>query len=574
MSTEFLRFILYGQTDGCKAILMLLTDPRPRGLQRGPKFAWNRGVYMLAGHLSPKVSTATANTSQTRSMSSSPASDVASNDDSASRNSLDRERILGSPPPLNGLKTDGDAPQAHQNGDADSEHLDPVQRLEQELQRTREEKDALATQYRNLLAKLTTMRTTLGNKLQQDAEELDRQEQLVQQLTAQNDDLAATVETLQSELIASNEEAEWASRELETMRSRALHDSSQETFLRERELRELQAELEQCRIERDEWEQKALQEHIEADEARTTVDSLRRDVEIERDSRRHAETNLEVEREKCVNLQSVLEDFQTSKDHDLKQAVKEYETQLIQVTQSLAEFKSRALNAELQLEESSTNNSRVQELEKEVKEKSVLVGKLRQEAVIMNEHLMEALRRLRRSSSDTNVDRRLVTNVLLSFLTTPRADSKRFEMLSLLSTILQWSDDEREKAGLQRSASSAQSPSGGSLWGRSATSSPAVKPVELQKTDETESFSRLWVEFLLTEASSGESGLPPPPRSPSRSNGSLPSTPTQASTRISPVGLNGTRRLPSFTSAAIASSPDLGVQLSSPPHKGKDRALP
>ena len=132
----------------------------------------------------------------------------------------------------------------------------------------------------------------------------------MQQLTAQNDDLAATVETLRSELIASNEEAERASRELETMRSRALHDSSQETFLRERELRELQAELEECRIERDEWEQKALQEHIEADEARTTADSLRRDVEIEREAKRHAETNLEVEREKCVNLQSVLEDFQ------------------------------------------------------------------------------------------------------------------------------------------------------------------------------------------------------------------------------------------------------------------------
>ena len=100
-------------------------------------------------------------------MSSSPASDVASNDGSASRNSLDRERILGSPPPLNGIKTDRDASQTHQNGDA--EDLDPAQRLEQELQRTREEKDALATQYRNLLAKLTTMRTTLGNKLQQDA---------------------------------------------------------------------------------------------------------------------------------------------------------------------------------------------------------------------------------------------------------------------------------------------------------------------------------------------------------------------------------------------------------------------
>ena len=47
--------------------------------------------------------------------------------------------------------------------------MDPVQRLQHELQRTKEEKDTLAAQYRNLLAKLTTMRTTLGNKLKQDA---------------------------------------------------------------------------------------------------------------------------------------------------------------------------------------------------------------------------------------------------------------------------------------------------------------------------------------------------------------------------------------------------------------------
>ncbi|KAH9899146.1 hypothetical protein C8Q73DRAFT_639698 [Cubamyces lactineus] len=505
-------------------------------------------------------------------MSSPSPSDVASNDGSAPRSSLDRERILGSPPPLNGLKPspNGDAP-------PDSDDMDPVQRLERELQRTREEKDTLATQYRNLLSKLTTMRTTLGNKLKQDAEELDRQEQLVQQLTAQNEDLAATVETLKAELIASNEEAERASKELEAMRSRALQDSAQETFLRERELRELQAELEQCRIERDEWEQKALQEHISADEARTAADTLRRDLEVEREARLRAEGSLEVEREKCNNLQSVLEDFQAAKEHDLKQATKDYESQLLQVTQSLAEYKSRALNAELQLEESSTNNTRVQELEKEVKEKSILIGKLRHEAVIMNEHLMEALRRLRRSSTDTNVDRRLVTNVLLSFLTTPRADSKRFEMLSLLATILSWSDDEREKAGLQRSNTvhSSSTSSLPSLFGRSSATTPTGKPAELDKTDETESFSRLWVEFLLTEAASGESSSPTPPKSPrspsARPNGSLPTTPTHPTTRLSPIGLAGSKRLPSFTSAAMASSPNL--QLSSPPRKGKERAV-
>ena len=53
----------------------------------------------------------------------------------------------------------------------------------------------------------------------------------------------------------------------------------------------------------------------------------------------------------------------------------------MQATQSLAEYKSRALNAELQLEESSTNSTRTQELEKEVKEKNLLIGKLRHEGL-------------------------------------------------------------------------------------------------------------------------------------------------------------------------------------------------
>jgi hypothetical protein len=51
----------------------------------------------------------------------------------------------------------------------DDEPSDPVEKLQRELERTREEKETLAAQYRNLLAKLTTMRTTLGNKLKQDA---------------------------------------------------------------------------------------------------------------------------------------------------------------------------------------------------------------------------------------------------------------------------------------------------------------------------------------------------------------------------------------------------------------------
>ncbi|KAF8888560.1 hypothetical protein BD779DRAFT_1470192 [Infundibulicybe gibba] len=159
------------------------------------------------------------------------------------------------------------------------------------------------------------------------------------------------------------------------------------------------------------------------------------------------------------------------KDHELRQAVKDYESRLDQVTQSLAEYKHRAISAEMKLEEIQANTSVTADLTKEIKEKNLLIGKLRHEA----------------------------------------------------------------------------------------------KGQELQKTDETESFSRLWVEFLLTEAAAGEGRPPPTPTSPGQNN-SLPGAPTLAS----PTKGLPPRRLSSFNMSAMASSPNL--TLGPPPsRKGKER---
>ena len=82
------------------------------------------------------------------------------------RSSGDSERNIDLPIHQNGVKdhvSDGISI-GHLNGSGD-----PVEILQRELDITREEKEKLATQYNNLLAKLTQMRTTLGTKLKQDA---------------------------------------------------------------------------------------------------------------------------------------------------------------------------------------------------------------------------------------------------------------------------------------------------------------------------------------------------------------------------------------------------------------------
>lgn len=131
----------------------------------------------------------------------------------------------------------------------------------------------------------------------------------MQQLTAEKDDLSATVETLKTELIVSHEEVERASGELDAMRTRTLQESLQ----REKELRETQLDLERSRMERDDWKRSAEQEKALSEEARSTVESLRRELEMESEGRAREAVELDLERERAENLQSVLQDFQAGK---------------------------------------------------------------------------------------------------------------------------------------------------------------------------------------------------------------------------------------------------------------------
>jgi predicted RNase H-like nuclease (RuvC/YqgF family) len=133
----------------------------------------------------------------------------------------------------------------------------------------------------------------------------------VQQLSAEKDDFNATIGTLKAELILAHEETERATRQLDAMRNQMLHESAHESLQRERELQETQFDLERCRIERDEWERSALQEQTISEELRSTLDELRRELQLLGAAKDKNALELEHEREKTANLQSVLQDFQT-----------------------------------------------------------------------------------------------------------------------------------------------------------------------------------------------------------------------------------------------------------------------
>jgi hypothetical protein len=200
---------------------------------------------------------------------------------------------------------------------------------------------------------------------------------------------------------------------------------------------------------------------------------------------------------------------QTGKELEIKSAVERMEHQLETAKTSLAEYQERAT---------------VAKYEQEIKEKNLLIGKLRHEAIILNEHLVEAMKRIKEGVSDTSVDRyvhiyslfqllccqchcnqlthcmcrQLITNLFVGFLVAPRGDRKRYDILNVIASVLQLSDEQKAQIGLIRPGSGR--PSAGHTPSPQGWMSPTGG---IGEEDDKESFTDAWISFLLKEANRG-----------------------------------------------------------------------
>jgi chromosome segregation ATPase len=125
---------------------------------------------------------------------------------------------------------------------------------------------------------------------------------------------------------------------------------------------------------------------------------------------------------------------------ELKKSVESYESQINELRKQVQAAESAANAAKATLESTQKDLERALPFEKEVKEKNLLIGKLRHEAVTLNEHLTKALRILKKGRPEDNVDRQIITNYFLHFLSIDRSDPKKFEALQLISALLGWTD--------------------------------------------------------------------------------------------------------------------------------------
>jgi hypothetical protein len=90
------------------------------------------------------------------------------------------------------------------------------------------------------------------------------------------------------------------------------------------------------------------------------------------------------------------------------------------------------------------------------------------------------MKRLKNGSDTDGVDRHLITNFLVQFLSLPPGDSRKFEILKVIGGILRLDDEDQVRIGLKRRTES---------------------PNESAKKEDA-SFMDLWISFLHREAGS------------------------------------------------------------------------
>lgn len=393
-------------------------------------------------------------------------------------------------------------------------HQAEVSQLQSELEDSNAARETAEEQYQTLLGRVEKIKETLSDRLKRDKAELEEAKEYIEQLEAQNEELRSAAEATNEDMAKLREELQDATRELTTLRSR--NNLSANNWGKEREellktIQHLKEEMENTSNAMGEWEVIAMEERSIKENLNDKVNELEEEIASLREGFEAATAERDSQATLIDNLQNALREIQDARKKELRDLVETSEAQLQEQKKLVQEAVAKATEAQAAKEELVKELERTAPFEKEVKEKNLLIGKLRHEAIVLNDHLTKALRYLKKTKPEDNVDRQVITNHLLHFLTLDRGDAKRFQVLQVMAGYLNWTDEQREQAGLARPGGSSNSLRLPLSPFQRTPSSPSLSAdifSEPSSAKDRESLAELWAGFLERSAQEGTSDGP------------------------------------------------------------------
>jgi chromosome segregation ATPase len=153
------------------------------------------------------------------------------------------------------------------------------------------------------------------------------------------------------------------------------------------------------------WEVLAMEERSIREGLADRVAELEDQLSAQRESYERAASERDSQSQAVDGLQRALQEIQEARRVELREMVESTQAQLEALNKLVLEAETKAKEAESSKEALTAELERLAPFEKEVKEKNLLIGKLRHEAIILNDHLSKALRFLKKTKPEDNIDR-------------------------------------------------------------------------------------------------------------------------------------------------------------------------
>ncbi|KAK8039215.1 hypothetical protein PG993_007626 [Apiospora rasikravindrae] len=393
-------------------------------------------------------------------------------------------------------------------------HAQETTKLKSELEESVAAKELAEEEYESLRERVDKLKETLGSKLARDREELEGAKERVEQLEAQNDELQRGNETYQEQMEGLRTELQDANRELSSLRSRnnlSQHNSLKEKEDMTRQIQHLREEAEAAKDAMGDWEVLAMEERSIRENLADKTSALEEQIASLRENYERAASERDIQSQAVDSLQRALQEIQEARRRELREMVESSEEQLQAMKKLVKEADTRASEAEAGKEAMQKELERTAPFEKEVKEKNLLIGKLRHEAIVLNDHLTKALRYLKKTKPEDSIDKQIVTNHFLQFLALDRSDPKKFQILQIIAGLLTWTEEQREQAGLARPGTSTNNLRLPSSPFHRTPSTPSLNTEFFSDTTPTsakggESLADLWAGFLERSVEEGSAG--------------------------------------------------------------------
>ncbi|KAK6499178.1 hypothetical protein TWF506_003811 [Arthrobotrys conoides] len=257
---------------------------------------------------------------------------------------------------------------------------DRVFQLEAQLAQALAENAQLDDKYKGLLGRVASIRTTLTDRLNKDAEELQQTKGMVETLEEQNRVLLGEKGTMEAILKQTISEKKILAQEVQDLRQR--FSVSQQNWSKEREEadivhRRLTEELENTRKAGQDWEVLAMEESS----VRRALEERASDIEEQFLSQKVLlEKEIFIKNQqvaKISDLQMALHDIQKTRKEELREIVESTQSQIEALVSEKTSLRDELSAAETRSNHLSEEIQRMSHLESEVKEKTLLIGKLR-----------------------------------------------------------------------------------------------------------------------------------------------------------------------------------------------------